>query len=152
MPNLAHPRRSRTSKSSKSRKSDPADFVAVAIAYAETAIEHRKTHGKWLRLAAKRFLKDLKHAQTRRPKFYFSAPQANRACAFIEGLPHVEGVWATPNITLHPAHVFFLVNLFGFRSLDATRRFTTAIFAVARKNAKSTLASAILLYCYCFED
>lgn len=48
---------------------------------------------------------------------------------------------------LHPAHVFFLVNLFGFRKPDGSRRFTAAVYAVARKNAKSTLAAGILLYC-----
>lgn len=48
---------------------------------------------------------------------------------------------------LEPSQVFFLVNLFGFRKADGTRRFTTALYTVARKNAKSTLAAAILLYC-----
>jgi hypothetical protein len=31
--------------------------------------------------------------------------------------------------------VFFVVNLFGFRNEDGTRRFTMALLAVARKNA-----------------
>lgn len=53
---------------------------------------------------------------------------------------------------MHPSHVFFVVNLFGFRDLDGNRRFTAALFAVARKNAKSTLAAAIMLYCLCFEN
>lgn len=44
------------------------------------------------------------------------------------------------------------MQLFGFRKPDGTRRFTSALFAVARKNAKSTLAAAILLYCECCED
>jgi phage terminase large subunit-like protein len=52
---------------------------------------------------------------------------------------------------MHDSHIFFVVNLFGFRNLDGTRRFTTALFAVARKNAKSFLCSAILLYCFCCE-
>lgn len=83
----------------------------------------------------------------------FSANQANRPCAFIECLPHVEGVWETPNIKLHPSQVFLLVNLFGFRSItNGTRRFTEALFAVARKNAKSTLAAGIGLYCFCYEN
>lgn len=82
---------------------------------------------------------------------------ANDACEFIEKLPHVEGEWETPTIVLHPSHVFFVVNLFGFRKRNpdgtsGTRRFTTALLAVARKNAKSTLAAAILLYCFCCED
>lgn len=73
-------------------------------------------------------------------------------------LPHVEGKWKNadgtdqPNIRLHPSHVWFVVQLFGFRKPDGTRRFTSALFAVARKNAKSTLAAAIMLYCQCCED
>lgn len=72
-------------------------------------------------------------------------------CQFIELLPHVEGQWATPTIRLAPAQVFFVCNLFGFRNHDGTRRFTTALYAVARKNAKSTLAAAIMLACLCLE-
>jgi phage terminase large subunit-like protein len=126
----------------------------VAIAYAETAIDDKRqrTHGKWLRLAARRFLRDLKHVRTRRPRFYFSPEWANAMCGFVECLPHVEGVWETPHIVLHPSQVFFIVQLFGFRALDGTRRFTTAVLAEARKNAKSTTAAGILLGAYCMED
>ena len=66
-------------------------------------------------------------------------------------MPHVEGDWDTATIKLEPAQVFFLCNLFGFRRPDGARRFTTALYAVARKNAKSTLAAAILLACLCLE-
>ena len=66
-------------------------------------------------------------------------------------MPHVEGEWDTENVVLHPSHVLFVVALFGFRNNDGTRRFTTALFAVARKNAKSFLCSAALLYCFCCE-
>jgi phage terminase large subunit-like protein len=151
---LASKPRNRTVSKGSRRSRSTDDYVSVAIAFAEDAIEdsRHKTHGKWLRLAAKRFISDLKTAQKKRPKFYFSPGWANRACGFIEQLPHVEGVWETPNITLHPSHVFFVVNLFGFRTQDGTRRFTNALFAVARKNAKSTLASGILLACMCLED
>lgn len=127
--------------------------MALAVAYAEDAIADSKriTYNKWVRLAARRFLRDLKRAARKRPPFSFSAAQANRACTFIEQLPHVEGNWDTPNIRMEASHVFFVVNLFGFRAHDGTRRFTSALFAVARKNAKSTLAAAILVYCMCCE-
>lgn len=104
-----------------------------------------------MRLAAKRFLHDLDRAKLKRPPFIFSEWHANDVCLFAEQLPHVEGTWDTPNIVLHPSHVFFLVQLFGFRWPDGTRRYTTALFAVARKNAKSTLAAIIMLYCLCCE-
>lgn len=105
-----------------------------------------------MRLAASRYLKDRKRAAERGNSFHFSNKEAENACDFIEKLPHVEGRWDTENIVLHPAHVFFVVQLFGFRNADGTRRFTVALFAVARKNAKSLLAAAILLYCLCCED
>lgn len=100
---------------------------------------------------------DRKRAKGKECPFRFDEWHATDACDFIEKLPHVEGIWKNPDgsdqitIVLHPAHAFFVVSLFGFRNRDGTRRFTSALFAVARKNAKSTLAAAILLYCYCCE-
>lgn len=105
-----------------------------------------------MRLAGKRFLDDLKRAKAKGASFRFSSDHANHACWWIEQLPHVEGKWETPEIRLHPSHVFFVVQLFGFRKPDGHRRFTSALFAVARKNAKSTLAAGILLYCQCCEN
>jgi len=129
------------------------DYVSIAIAYAEEAIADKahESHNKAVRLAAARFIRDLKRTQNKRPPFNFSPHWANKACAFIEQLPHVEGVWESLTIVMHPAHIFFVVNLFGFRALDGTRRFTSALFAVARKNAKSTIAAAILLCAFCLE-
>jgi phage terminase large subunit-like protein len=108
-------------------------------------------HGKRMRLAARRFIRDLKATQTKRPPFLWSANRAIQACKFIERLPHVEGQWSSETITLEPCECFLVVQLFGFRRPDGTRRFTTLLYCVARKNAKSTLAAAILLYVFCME-
>lgn len=104
-----------------------------------------------MRQAARRFLKDLRRSLSKHPPFVFSSARANGHCRFIEQLPHVEGEWETENITLEPAQVFFVVQLFGFRKHDGTRRFSEVVYATARKNAKTTLAAAILLSCYCLE-
>lgn len=151
---------SRATGGSRSKRAAPRDFVDVATAYAREAVADKKgvKFGKRIRQAGQRFLDDLKRAAGKRPPFTFDRWHANDACDFIQKLPHVEGVWKNPdgspqpNIVLHPSHVFFIVQLFGFRKADGTRRFTSALFAVARKNAKSTLAAAILLYCMCCED
>ena len=129
--------------------------------YAEAAVADKRGRkfGKWIRLAGARFLRDLKTAKRRGAPFYFDEWWANDVCLFAEGMPHVEGIWDTPTIVLHPSHVFFLVQLFGFRKPNGVgvrgpedvRRYTTALFAVARKNAKSTLAAVIQLYCLCCE-
>lgn len=135
--------------------SDPRrDYVGVAKEYAREAVadEAGQRFGRWTRLAAKRFLGDLELAQRDGQPFTFDAWHANDACGFIEKLPHVEGRWDSPTIVLHPSHVFFVVNIFGFRRPDGGRRFTSALLAIARKNAKSTLAAAILLYCLCCEN
>lgn len=143
---------------------DGRDYVGIAIEYARSAVADKKgkRFGRLLRLGAKRFLEDLKHAGTKSARFKFDEWHARDVCDFIEKLPHVEGKWETPEIRLHPSHVFFLVQLFGFRKVDGAtvlpdgtlffpRRFSSALFAVARKNAKSTLAAAVLLYCECCE-
>jgi len=139
------------------------DYVAIATDYAKAAIKDRgrKRHGLLIRQAARRFLDDLKRAKRKNSPFIFDPWHANDPCDFIEKLPHVEGKWDTPTITMHPSHVFFVVQLFGFRKRESIeiegfgefrpRRYTSALFAVARKNAKSTLSSAILNYCLCCE-
>ncbi len=69
----------------------------------------------------------------------------------METLPHVEGTWQSETIQLEPSQIFFVCQLFGFRRADGHRRYTTALYAVARKNAKSTLAAGIMLACLCLE-
>jgi phage terminase large subunit-like protein len=148
-------RKSRATRSPRSESPAPPenDYVDVAIAYAKAAAADRGGRfGRLIKLAAKRFLDDLKRAKKKGTPFSFSRDHANHACSWIELLPHVEGKWDTPEIRLHPSHVWFVVQLFGFRKPDGTRRFTSALFAVARKNAKSTLSAAILLYCECCEE
>lgn len=96
-------------------------------------------------------MRDLRRAHGKRPPFVWSARNAYDVCAFIEKLPHVEGRWETSTIRLVPAQCFFLVQLFGFRRHDGSRRYSNALFSVARKNAKSSLAAAILIYILCRE-
>jgi phage terminase large subunit-like protein len=97
-------------------------------------------------------LDDLERGKGQDRAFFYSDEDAVRACDFVSALPHVEGRWSTDTLKLEPFQVFFLCNLFGFRKADGTRRFTSALLALARKNAKSTLASAIGLYCLTMEQ
>lgn len=132
----------------------PHDYVRVARRFAQKVIADKKRirHCRRMQQAAKRFLADLKRATKPRCPFVFDPWYANDACDFIEKLPHVEGKWDSETIVLHESHVFFVVQLFGFRDrLTGLRRFTQAIFNIARKNAKSTLAAAIALYVFCCE-
>lgn len=150
-----HARRSRRRRPESFEATGHArNYCQIALDYAQEAVADTRGErfGKWLRLAARRFLHDLERASGKRPPFTFEPWHANDACDFIELLPHVEGTWDSPTIVLHPSHVFFVVQLFGFRNLRGGRRFTSALFNVARKNAKSTLAAGVLLYCECSEQ
>lgn len=132
---------------------DGKNYVEIAVEYAKGAIRDvaLDSHSRWIRLAALRFFKDLRRAKAVNAPFRFDFWHAQEACEFLENLPHVEGEWDAPNIELHPAHVFFVVQLFGFRLPNGTRRFTSALLLIGRKNAKTLLAAGILLYCLCCE-
>lgn len=126
------------------------DYAAVAIEYARRVVRSRKRHGKYERLACRRFLDDLKK---KRWPYRFDPWHAGDVCDFIEKLPHVEGAWETPTLRLEDWQVFILANIFGWRrKSDGLRRFNTAYLEVARKNAKSTLSAGVALYTLACED
>jgi phage terminase large subunit-like protein len=134
----------------------PDNALATASAYAKSVLSKRGTvAGRWVQSAAERFLSDLKTSRARDSVYGFSSEHADAVVRFIELLPHVKGEWARRHetIRLEPWQVFILANLFGFvRRSDETRRFRRAYVSVSRKNAKSTLASAIGLYMLCADD
>lgn len=128
------------------------DYCSIAWRYAVGAVNDKKAakHCRWVRLAALRFLKDYRN---KRKPWVFDPWHANDVCDFIEKLPHVEGQWESPEIELEPSQVFILVVVFGFRKkTDGTRRFSDVYIEMARKGAKSTLTSAVALYCLTCED
>jgi len=128
------------------------DYAAIALDYARRAAADKdgKRHCKWVRLAAERHLRDLKRKDW---PFRFDDWHANDVCDFIEKMPHVEGKWETPTLTLEQAQIFILAVVFGWRrKADGRRRFTMAYIEMARKGAKSTLTAGVSLYCTCCED
>ena len=98
---------------------------------------------KWVRLACKRFLKDMK----RDFAYRYDDTKAAKAVDFIQALPHVKGRWAGQKIKLEPWQLFIVCNIFGWVHKETgLRRFMKASLYVARKNGKSLLAAAIGLY------
>ncbi len=117
--------------------------------------------------AAERFERDLKRQRTAKFPYYFDAAAANRACEFLEGLPHIKGEWAKRGllISLEDWQCFVVSLIFGWKCAktivdddenvlmhEDTRRFRTLYLEVARKNAKSTLLSGIGLYMLLADD
>lgn len=119
-------------------------YAGTAKRYAREIASGKRVAGEFTRLACQRFLKDLT-----RKDLTFDEEQANRACRFIEKLPHIKGEWAGRHelLILAPWQTFVVCNIFGFFREDGMRRFTEAYVRVGRKNAKSTLAAAIGLFC-----
>lgn len=133
------------------------DYAAIATQYALDVTHGRILACKLTRAACARHLSDLERAGSKNSKrrassfpYYFDADAAGRACRFIEKLPHVKGKWARKRetINLEPWQVFFVCSIFGWlRIEDGMRRFRRAYLEVPRKNAKSTIAAGIGLYC-----
>jgi len=146
------------SRATRSRATDTGharDYAAIALAYAKKAAADKKQrqHCKWVRLAAQRHLDDLKRARVAAWGYRFDPWHANDICDFAEKLPHVEGVWDTPTITLEPFQIFVLAMVFGWRRRETGgRRFTSVYEEVARKNAKSTKTALVSLYCLACEE
>ena len=132
-----------------------------AAAYADDVISGRIVACLLIRQACERFLRDLSRQDSRNFPFYFDAEAGNRACRFIEKMPHIKGEWAKRGLrlVLEPWQCFVVINIFAWKCVrtvydddgnvlmhEDTRRFRTVYLEVARKNAKSTLLSAIGLY------
>lgn len=80
--------------------------------------------------------------------YEYSSRKANHALEFIENYcKHSKGRWAGTPIVLELWQKAFVSAIFGFvHKIDGTRKYREAFLVVARKNGKSTLSSAIMLY------
>ncbi len=132
------------------------DCLAIARTYAKAAISGRGvTAGRWIKAASERFLNDLKASRERNSTYVYSRDHADTAVGFIQLLPHIKGEFARRNesLILEPWQIFLTCNIFGFvRRADETRRYRRALITVARKNGKSSYASAVGLYMLCADE
>jgi phage terminase large subunit-like protein len=137
------------------------DYAGIATQYARDVVDGNILACKWVKLACARHLHDLERAAqgwkyewnpeltTAEGKTY---RPADRVCYFIELLPHIKGDWAArgERIELSPWQIFFVASVFGWIDRETKRRrFRMADLIVPRKNAKSTIAAGIGLYCLC---
>ena len=99
---------------------------------------------KWVRLAVERYLRDVETGGER--GLWLDAESALSVVQFFEFLRHYEGDFAGEPIRLELWEKFIVMNVYGFRRADGTRRFRTAYNELARKNGKSTFAAGLGLY------
>ena len=114
-------------------------FSKQALDYARQVKKGKIPTGKYTRLACERFIKDLA-----RKDIEYRVDEAEKACKFIQLMPHTKGKWAKKRETLklQPFQTFIIVNIFGWYK-EGMRRFLESYIEIARKNGKSVLAAAI---------
>lgn len=129
----------------------PADFVGMALEYAQQVVKGKIVACKWVKLACKRHLDDLKASRKKAFPYYFDEDAAAKVCTFLSLMPHTKGKWARKRetITLEPWQCFAFCSLFGWKiRKNDRRRYRKAYFAVPRKNGKSIIGSGIGLYMF----
>lgn len=124
-------------------------YLQQAQQYMRDVLEGRIAACKWTRLAVQRQADDLARAPGADWPWRFDEAAAQRPCAFIELLPHIKGKWAREGrlIELEPWQCFIITTVFGWVHHETRlRRFLEVYEEIARKNAKSTKGSGLLLY------
>ena len=119
-------------------------FCYSSHQYALAIVGGRISACREIRHACRRYLDDFMS-----PNYVFRPDKAERACRFIQLLPHVKGQWASrrERLKLQPWQLFIVCNLFGWVDKSTGyRRFREAYLKIPRKSGKSILASAISLY------
>lgn len=122
--------------------------MTAAERYARAVVEGKVIVGKWIKLAAQRFLKDLQ-----RTDIVFDEKEATRAVNFIERkLRHWEGAFGGRPLILEDWQKFIVMQIFGWFLLELhpsgirLRRIRSVYIQIARKNGKTAFLAAIILY------
>jgi len=131
------------------------EHVENAEAYVDRVISGRIPACKWVKLACERHRRDMASSIKKRWPYEFDPSKANRACKFLEKLPHVKGKWAKPDpqtgeplrMRLEPWQKFVICSIFGWvKKSNGKRRFSKARIYVPRKNGKSFFGAGIGSY------
>ena len=77
---------------------------------------------------------------------HYDAKKADRAVKFIENLNHTKGEWFGQRFWLLPWQERIIRDIFGIVREDGTRQFRMAFIEIGKKNGKSELAAAVVLY------
>lgn len=121
-----------------------------ALAYAYDVTTGHKPACKEERQACQRFIDDLQGLDG----YVYDVEKAEKACRFIEKLPHTKGKWGAKRqkLKIEPWQKFIICNLFGWVDSEGLRRFRKAYLKVPRKNGKSALVAGIGHYMFSSDD
>lgn len=129
--------------------------VNAAQKYARDVVGGRILACSYVKAACARHLNDVKASKAKSYPFRFDRDLAERACRFIQLLPHTKGEWARGNqrIQLEPWQLFLFASVYGWvRKKDKTRRYREVYVEVPRKNGKSIIAAGAGLYAFCADN
>ncbi len=114
--------------------------ISLCEIYAREVVAGKIVAGRYIQLAAKRFLSDLK-----RTDIYFDIEEANKVVNFAERYCCLwEDKWEGEPVKIMPWMAFILQQIYGWHfTKTKLRRFRKVYVQVAKKNAKSTLAGVI---------
>lgn len=110
--------------------------------YAEDVISGKIVACKFVKAACQRFIADLTDE-----RFTFKPKKVERCIKFIKLNRHFSGRSANQPFVLEPWQAFVVANIIGFYdSRTGMRRFNECYLTVARKNGKTALFAALMIY------
>jgi phage terminase large subunit-like protein len=124
--------------------------VNMANQYARDVLNGKILACKSIQLACQRHFNELKISLDKDYPYRFDRELAERACRFVQLLPHSSGDLAGQKLKLEPWQAFAFSSIFGWVTKKTKkRRFREAYIRVARKNGKSFFAAGIGTYMFC---
>jgi phage terminase large subunit-like protein len=122
-------------------------YTNAANKYARDVVSDKIPACKWVKLACKRHLQDLKQSKKKNFKWKFDSAKVEKVCKFFSNLVHIKGSLSGQKIILEPWQAFFIGSVFGWvNKTTKFRRFNDAYAEIPRKNGKSVLGAGSGLY------
>lgn len=124
------------------------EIFSELINYANDCINDKIISGNKHKLACKRFLNDVKMAESDDTFFfYWDEEEAQKIVKWFSYLRHSKGILSGQPIDLTTWQKFVLCQIYGWRDKKTGyKRFKNAFIMVGRKNAKSQMEAGCLLY------
>jgi phage terminase large subunit-like protein len=137
------------------KKEDKSPFIAMYESYMSDVTKGKVDVCKWVKLAVERQKNDLAKSRGRNDAFpyKFDKGKGDKICKYISNLPQTAGRNAGKQLELQPWQCFNLCACYGWiHKQTGLRRFRRKYDKVPRKNGKSALISAQMLFFATHDD
>ncbi|WP_330926300.1 terminase large subunit [Candidatus Sororendozoicomonas aggregata] len=124
-------------------------YVNKANKYARDVVAGKIIACRYVIQACQRHLDDLGKEKEKGFKYRFNRAAAERACKFVQQMPHTKGEWAFKKmlIKLEPWQLFIVASVFGWQhKRGGLRRFREVYTEIPRKNGKSAISAGVGVY------